>query len=115
MFVSAVYLPSIYRGGKQRTQKNLTLPLYIPNFTLISDLVSDLGVTSGLSHWALPLGACIKGKIVFPRQTACQSPRQNASASRQLSPPRPTLAAPVPDSAHIPSSLLAGAQARASC
>ena len=26
----------------------LGLTLYIPNFTLISDLVSDLGVTSGL-------------------------------------------------------------------
>ena len=47
ILMSAVYLPSIYRGGKQRTQK-ITLPLYIPNFTLISDLVSDLGVTSGL-------------------------------------------------------------------
>ena len=48
IYTSAVYLPSIYRGGKQRTLKVLTLTLYIPIFTLISDLVSDLGVMSGL-------------------------------------------------------------------
>ena len=60
--VSAVYLPYIYRevnSGRMFTsiyigEVNsgqdffLTLTLYIPNFTLISDLVSDLGVTSGL-------------------------------------------------------------------
>ena len=45
---SATYLPTyMYRGGKQRTRKFSTLPSYIPNFTLISDLASDLGVTSG--------------------------------------------------------------------
>ena len=33
----------MYRGGKQRTYIYLSLTLYIPNFTLISDLASDVG------------------------------------------------------------------------
>ena len=48
MYMSAVYLPSIYRGEVNSGHKKLILPLYIPFFTLISDLASDLGVTSGL-------------------------------------------------------------------
>ena len=48
MYMSDVYTPiHIYRGGKQRTYIFLILTLYIPKFTLISDLASDLGVTSG--------------------------------------------------------------------
>ena len=57
--MSAVYLPYIYTRpmftspvyiGEVNSGHNffLTLTLYIPNFTLTSDLVSDLGVINGL-------------------------------------------------------------------
>ena len=79
LYICPLFTP-IYRGGKQRTRFFLMLPLYVPNFTLISDLTSDLGAIrqfcwdiAYLSIWPVNgqngFGAGFFKNILFSTQT----------------------------------------------